>query len=133
MPKNCYGCLQAAKKLKRFGGRNGAGLFDRGDYMHTSGKQSIALLVIVAILLAPIGAFADDDFIIEDPQTSAAYMIGDAVVARPAGLVMTAAGFVLFLVASPFALIAGNAGEAWDAMVAYPAGFTFTRPLGDFD
>ena len=101
--------------------------------MHNSGKQSIALLVIVAILSAPLGAFADDEFIIEDPQTKAAYMVGDAIVARPVGLVMTAAGFVLFLVASPFALIGGNAGEAWDSMVAYPARFTFTRPLGDFE
>ncbi len=101
--------------------------------MHISGKQSIALLVIIAILSAPLSAIASDEFMIEDPQTKAAYMVGDAVVARPAGLVITAAGFVLFLVASPFALIAGNAGEAWDGMVVYPAKFTFTRPLGNFD
>ena len=101
--------------------------------MHNWGKQSIALLVAVAILSGPFSAWATNSTDIEDPQTKAAYMVGDAIVARPAGIVFTAAGFVLFLVASPFALIAGNAGEAWDAMVVYPAKFTFTRPLGDFD
>lgn len=101
--------------------------------MHHFAQKSIALLVMVAILTVPCGAVAGVGSELEDPQIKAGYMVGDALVARPVGIVATAAGFLFFLVASPFALIAGNAGEAWDAMVVYPAKFTFTRHLGDFE
>lgn len=131
--------------------------------MHSFKKQSIALLLTLVMLALPLCAMADsdeplDDTIesdeqlgamddldykldamtetdnhIQDPQIDSAYMVGDALVARPLGLVATVAGFGLFIVASPFALISGSAGDAWDNMVAYPAKFTFTRPLGDFD
>jgi hypothetical protein len=36
-------------------------------------------------------------------------------------------------VALPFALSSGSTGDAWDALVAEPFQFTFTRPLGKFD
>ncbi|NNJ99145.1 MAG: hypothetical protein HKP58_01920 [Desulfatitalea sp.] len=60
-------------------------------------------------------------------------MVGDTLIARPIGIVATVAGFGLFIIASPFALLGGNAGETWNNLVVYPAAFTFTRPLGDFD
>lgn len=116
--------------------------------MHSFGKQSIALLLAIAFLAIPFNALADTEepqqveqyqvpdegqTALDDPQINAANMVGDALIARPLGLVGTIAGFGLFLVASPFALISGSAGDAWDAMVVYPAEFTFTRPLGDFD
>jgi hypothetical protein len=131
--------------------------------MHSFKKQSIALFMVIALLTAPISAVAESDEPIDavketneqstvmdeseaqpavmdeperqlkDPQIESAYMVGDALLARPLGLVATVAGFGLFIVASPFALISGSAGDAWDNMVAYPARFTFTRPLGDFD
>ena len=47
------------------------------------------------------------------------------------GLVMVGTAF--FIVALPFALSSGSTGDAWDAMVAEPFQFTFTRPLGKFD
>ena len=47
------------------------------------------------------------------------------------GLVMVGTAF--FIVALPFALSSGSTGDAWDALVAEPFQFTFTRPLGKFD
>lgn len=140
--------------------------------MHSFRKQSIALLLAIALMAAPMSAIAESDEQLDaidesteqlnamdesteqfamdesdeqlsntddperqlkDPQIDSAYMVGDALIARPLGIVATVAGFGLFIVASPFALISGSAGDAWDNMVAYPARFTFTRPLGDFD
>jgi len=42
-------------------------------------------------------------------------------------------GTAFFIVALPFALSSGSTGDAWDALVAEPFQFTFTRPLGKFD
>ena len=49
------------------------------------------------------------------------------------GAAATVTGFALFLVSSPFSLLGGNAGEAWDNLVAAPASYTFNRPLGHFE
>ena len=42
-------------------------------------------------------------------------------------------GTAFFIVALPFAMSSGSTGDAWDALVAEPFQFTFTRPLGKFD
>ena len=47
------------------------------------------------------------------------------------GLAMVGTAF--FIVALPFALSSGSTGDSWDALVAEPFQFTFTRPLGKFD
>ena len=47
------------------------------------------------------------------------------------GLAMVGTAF--FIVALTFALSSGSTGDAWDALVAEPFQFTFTRPLGKFD
>lgn len=57
-------------------------------------------------------------------------MAGDAIVARPIGLAITAVGTALYLVTLPFSLAGGNAGEAGKALVVAPAEATFVRCLG---
>jgi hypothetical protein len=47
------------------------------------------------------------------------------------GLAMVGTAF--FIVALPFSLSSGSTGDAWDAMVAEPFQFTFTRSLGNFN
>lgn len=64
----------------------------------------------------------------EEPSPLA--MAGDAIVARPLGLAITAAGTVVYLVTLPFSLLGGNAGEAGKALVVQPAEATFVRCLG---
>lgn len=57
----------------------------------------------------------------------------DALVVRPAGLAATAVGAAIFVVALPFAAIAGDVDRTARALVGAPARFTFKRKLGDFE
>lgn len=67
------------------------------------------------------------------PDDPGLMMTTDLALARPVGAAATVTGFALFLVSSPFSLIGGNAGEAWDSLVTAPATYTFKRPLGHFE
>ena len=96
-------------------------------------KHFTILLLIAAITIPPVSALAETIPEGTDPQINTVYLAGDAVLARPLGIVATVVGFGFFVIASPFALIAGNADEAWDGLVASPARFTFKRPLGKFE
>ena len=57
-------------------------------------------------------------------------MVGDLVVARPIGAVLTVGGAAVWLVSLPFTLLAGHAGEAAETLVYGPAEATFVRCLG---
>jgi len=57
-------------------------------------------------------------------------MVGDLLVARPIGVVMTVGGAAVWLVSLPFTLLAGHAGEAADTLIAGPVESTFMRCLG---
>ena len=96
------------------------------------GKQTIAIAVVIALLGLPLGVVAGE-MDERDPQVSALQMTTDALIARPLGIVGTVVGFGLFIISSPFSLLGGNADKAWQALVLYPAEFTFDRPLGKFD
>ena len=52
---------------------------------------------------------------------------------RILGIGLAVVGTAFFIVALPFAMSSGSTGDAWDALVAEPFQFTFTRPLGKFD
>lgn len=65
-----------------------------------------------------------------DTTPSGAAMVADLVVARPLGLVATVLGTVVFVACLPFELISGNVSGPARRLVADPARFTFTRPLG---
>lgn len=64
-----------------------------------------------------------------DPAEVAA----DAVIVRPVGLAATVVGGAVFLLALPFAAIAGDVNKTANALVGAPARYTFKRPLGDFE
>jgi hypothetical protein len=87
------------------------------------------LLVAAAMslsLLVPQLSLADE--MDEDP--SALAMVGDAVLARPLGLIFTTVGAVTYVVTLPFSLAGGNAKEAGKQLVGGPAMATFVRCLG---
>jgi len=65
-----------------------------------------------------------------DESPNAGVMVADLVVARPVGVVITAAGTVAFLASLPFTLLAGNASDAAETLVIGPAANTFVRCLG---
>jgi hypothetical protein len=57
-------------------------------------------------------------------------MVGDLLVARPIGAVMTVGGAAVWLVSLPFTLMAGHASEAAETLMLGPAQATFVRCLG---
>jgi hypothetical protein len=77
-------------------------------------------------LVIPATGFAQE--VEEEPSPLA--MAGDALIARPLGIAITAVGTVIYLVTLPFSLAGGNAGDAGKALVVYPAEATFVRCLG---
>jgi hypothetical protein len=65
-----------------------------------------------------------------EEEPSALAMVGDALIARPLGLVFTVIGTATYLVTLPFSLLGGNAAEAGRVLVVGPAEATFVRCLG---
>ena len=57
-------------------------------------------------------------------------MVGDLLVARPIGVVLTVGGAAVWLVSLPFTLLAGNASEAAGTLIGGPVETTFMRCLG---
>lgn len=99
-------------------------------------RKSLRNLVQVVVLglvlvIVPVRAPAQDDdhTLTGDRGTD---MAVDVVIARPAGVIATAIGSVLWVVALPFTLPTGSAGDAARELVIAPAQYTFKRPLGDF-
>lgn len=85
--------------------------------------------LLIALLMLPQSLWAQDSGAVdEDPNGFA--MLGDFVVARPIGLVLTAGGAVLWLASLPFTLMAGNANEAAETLILGPGEQTFVRCLG---
>lgn len=87
---------------------------------------AFALGALMVVSLAVPRAFAQA--VDETPDPFA--MVGDLVVARPIGLVMTAVGAAAFVVSLPFTAMAGHVSEAAETLVLGPAETTFVRCLG---
>lgn len=95
-------------------------------------RRLLALVVSLAVGAASIPAFAEgvSESSLDMERPSAAAMFGDAILARPALLVLTAAGTGIFLVTLPFSALGGNVAEAGKTLVVGPAKSTFLRCLG---
>ena len=96
--------------------------------MKTSSRlRRLTSLALVACLgLSQLG-WAQDAI---DESPTAGEMVGDLLIARPLGLVMTVGGTAAWIVSLPFTLLAGHAGEAAETLMAGPAETTFLRCLG---
>ena len=91
-----------------------------------SASRAFLAALMAVTLLVPTVSFAKGI----DESPSAGAMVGDAVIARPMLLVLTAAGTAIYLVTLPFSLAGGNAGQAAEQLVIGPAKSTFVRCLG---
>jgi len=98
-----------------------------------AGRITTALLI--SCLMLPQTLWAQDPAAMgregavdENPNGFA--MLGDFVVARPIGLLLTVGGTALWLVSLPFTMLAGNAGDAADNLILGPGEQTFMRCLG---
>ncbi len=94
-----------------------------------SPRYTRMLLMAVCLALVSGQAHAEAGAVSGDKGTD---MVVDLVVMRPLGLAATVIGAVGFVVSLPFTIAGGNVGEVAQELVARPAAYTFTRPLGDF-
>lgn len=90
-------------------------------------SRHLASVALVASLVTASPLWAQSAV---DESPSAGAMVGDLLVARPIGLVMTVGGTVAWIVSLPFTLMAGHAGEAAETLMVGPAESTFLRCLG---
>jgi hypothetical protein len=89
-------------------------------------KNVVNRLLIIALCTAvSVPALAGP----EDPPGNLA-MMGDVLVARPIGLVLTTLGAAAFVVSLPFTAAAGGVARAGETLVVGPAKETFYRCLG---
>lgn len=104
--------------------------------MKTMSRASrITTALLISCLMLPQTLWAQDaaamgreGAVDENPNGFA--MLGDLVVARPVGLLLTVGGTALWLVSLPFSLLAGNAGDVADNLILGPGEQTFMRCLG---
>ena len=92
-----------------------------------SGKRRLAVAMVISCMLLPQTLWAQEA-VDESPNEWA--MVGDLLVARPIGAVLTVGGAAVWLVSLPFTLLAGNASEAAGTLIGGPVESTFMRCLG---
>lgn len=92
-----------------------------------AGARRAIIAVVISCMLLPQMVLAQDA-IDESPDPFA--MVGDLVVARPVGVVLTVAGTAAWLVSLPFTLLSGHASEAAGTLIGGPVETTFMRCLG---
>lgn len=93
----------------------------------TSGARRAIAAFTISSLFLPQALWAQSA--VDDSPNEWA-MVGDLLVARPVGAVMTAGGAAVWLVSLPFTLLAGHAAEAADTLILGPGEATFMRCLG---
>lgn len=92
---------------------------------------AVAALVTVLALFPITPALAQHGEPVTGDRSSD--MAVDLILVRPLGLVATVLGTVGFVVALPFTLTSGSAGETACEWIGAPLDYTFNRKLGDFD
>lgn len=95
-----------------------------------AGAIRIGALALSLALLASAPARAEPATVTGDKGTD---MVLDLLILRPLGLLATGLGSAAFVVALPFTLPGGNAGETACELVRSPFAYTFSRPLGELD
>ena len=94
--------------------------------IRSGARRAIAAFGVSALLL-PQTLWAESA--VDDSPNEWA-MVGDLLVARPVGVVMTAGGAAVWLVSLPFTLLSGHAAEAAETLILGPGEETFLRCLG---
>ncbi len=95
----------------------------------TGSLRIVALTTVLALSSAPAMA-QQRGTVTGDKATD---MAVDLVVVRPLGIVGAAVGTVGFVLALPFTLPTGSAGETAEEWIGKPLEYTFDRPLGNFN
>lgn len=91
----------------------------------------LATLVTALVLLPCSAAIAQHAKPVTGDRGSD--MAVDLVLVRPLGIVATVVGAAGFVLALPFTLPSGSAGDTAREWIGAPLDYTFKRPLGEFD
>jgi hypothetical protein len=97
--------------------------------MSASWKKCLVGGMMILLAAGPALAYDQEQ---ENRKPTGSEMFADALAARPLGLVATALGAVVFVIALPFTLPSHSTDDAAKALVNAPAKYTFKRPLGRF-
>ena len=102
----------------------------------SANSRIFSVVAAAALLAASASAAASDSvnasFNSENDATPSSGAIAvDLLVLRPLSLVGTVLGTAVFIVGLPFEAMSGDVAGPANRLVAQPAKFTFTRPLGD--
>ncbi len=91
----------------------------------------VCVLTMTSLSL-PVTASATSygGYMVDSEEPTGGMMMADAFLMRPFMLVSTVVTTVTFLITLPFSALGGNVGESATTLVAEPAAYTFTRPLG---
>ena len=88
-------------------------------------------VLTMASLSLPMTANATSyDYMADSEEPTGGTMMADAFLMRPFMLVSTVVTTVTFIIMLPFSALGGNVGGSATTLVAEPAAYTFTRPLG---
>lgn len=96
-------------------------------------RRCLALTLVAGLVAVPfVTAVTAQEIgtVSEKEGTDPGLMAFDLLLVRPAGIGATILGTLVFVVALPFSLAAGNTGETFDNLMKTPAQYTFHRPLG---
>jgi hypothetical protein len=97
-------------------------------------QSGVALLVAVLFLGATSLVHAvDDSYTVRTEDVSAETIIVDGLLLRPAGIVATVLGTVVFVVTLPFSIPTRSVDKAAQKLIVDPARYTFVRPLGQIE
>jgi len=88
------------------------------------------LIMVASFIMGPAWSHAEEWTGAVEPRTTEK-MVVDALIVRPLGILGIAGGALVFLVSLPFSALGGNTDSAFEKLVAEPAAYTFSRPLGD--
>jgi hypothetical protein len=91
-------------------------------------RLSVIILLLVGLTTSMSLAQTHDK--VDRRTVSPEAIVMDTLVARPAGMLATVAGTAVFIVALPFTLFSGDTSNVAQKLVAAPARYTFTRPMG---
>ena len=96
--------------------------------------SGVALLVAVLFLGATsLVHAAEDSYMPRSDDVSAEAIIADGLLLRPAGVMATLLGTVVFVVTLPFSIPTKNVDKAAQKLIVDPAKYTFVRPLGQIE
>jgi hypothetical protein len=98
-------------------------------------QSDIALIVAVLFLCATsLVHAAEDPYMAKDRgDVSAEAIIADGLLLRPAGVVATIVGTLVFVVVLPFSIPTKSVDKAAQKLIVDPAKYTFVRPLGQVE